>query len=79
MGTESTASYLILPRERGHTLTLVITAESRLSLSHRECHVHIAPPDLIASPRGSDGTVREELALQLIIIKTVGSAGKLMM
>ena len=77
MGTENNATYLTLNKERGHMLMLVITAESKLSLSHQEHWVHIAPPDLSASQRGSGGTIQEELALGLIIIKTVSSAVKL--
>lgn len=58
---------------------LVITAEGKLSLSHQERWVRIAPPDLSASQGCSGGTIQEELALGLIIIKTVSSTVKLMM
>lgn len=47
MGTENNATYLTLNRERRHTLMLVITAESKLSLSQQERWVHISPPTLL--------------------------------
>lgn len=74
MGAENTTTYLTLSRERG----LVITAESKLSLSHQQHWVRIAPPDF-ASQRGSGRTIQEELALGLIVIKTVSSSVTLMM
>lgn len=77
-GTENNATYLTLPRERGHILVPVITADSELSLSHRDCWLHVCPSDLPGSQRGSAGAVQEELALGLIIVKTDSSAVKLM-
>lgn len=78
MGTENNTTYLTLTRERGHRLTLVITAENQLPLSHQECWVHISPSDLSASHRCSGRTMQEELALGLIAIKFCCEANDVM-
>lgn len=78
-GTENNATYLTLPRERGHKLVLVITTDSKLSLSHWDWWLHVCPSDLPVSWRGSAGAIQEEMALGLIIVKTDSSAVKPML
>lgn len=50
MGTENNITYLTLSREREHMLILVMAAEIKLSYSHQECQVCIAPLDIVWFP-----------------------------